>query len=153
MRYPTTKYDRLTHLILDDVEGTELTLKEIALKHRVSHSFVAGRLKEYGINHGRKSGAAMKPSLIDELLQLSERGASAEELALKYGVTVATIYRHRMLNGFRKPKVERAPTGYVHIKVRATAARKAQATASFFGMQTATFTSEAIEHYINHLKS
>jgi transposase len=152
MRYSSIKYDRVTHLILDDVEGTELSLKEIAQKHEVSLSFVAGRLKAYGIKHGRKSGASLKPSQIQEIVTLSERGYPADELAEKFGVCIATVHRQRSLAGYEKPRVEKY-TGYVHIKCRQLSAKNAMQTASFFGMHTASFVSEAIEHYINHLKS
>jgi hypothetical protein len=152
MRYSSIKYDRVTHLILDDVEGTELSLKEIAQKHEVSPAFVAARLKAYGIKHGRKSGATLKPSQIQEIVTLSERGYPAEKLAEMFGVSIATVHRQRSLAGYEKPRVEKY-TGYAHIKCRQISAQKAMKTASFFGMQTATFVSEAIEHYINHLNS
>ena len=149
MRYIASKYDRLTHLILDDVEKTELTLKEIALKHQVSHAFVANRLKEYGIKHGRKSGAALKPSEIQQIIVLSKQGVHPKDLARKYDVTEASIYRHRKLAGF--PAADERV--YVHIKCKLSAATEARKVASFFGMKSSTFVSEAIAHYINHLKS
>jgi transposase-like protein len=157
MRYPASKYDRLTHLILDDVEGTELSLKEIAKKHGVSTAFVANRLSQYGIKHGRRPAATLKASQVESILADSQMGTPVAELAEKYGVSRSHIYYLRRTHIGERIEQKAKPVSehscYSHIKCRTSSAQMAMKTASFFGMQTATFVGEAIEHYINHLNS
>jgi len=162
MRYSSVKYDRLVHLILDDVENTELSLREIACKHQVSISFVSSRLKDYGIAHGRRAGTKIKPSQATEIIKRYAGGEHVSEIAASFDVTVATIYKRCQ----GATVVERRPrsvavynpqapklSNIVHINCKQGASQRAMVTARFLGVTTATFVSEAIEHYIKHLKS
>ena len=150
MRHDTKKYDRLTNLVLADVENTEMSIKAIAAKHSTSVAFVHNRCKEYGIVHGRKQGSKLTPSQIKEILRLTLEGVPAAQLSEQFKVNPVTIHKHRKDAGIEIPKQF---AGVTIIKCRKKSAALAKRTAYNLGVSTASFVSEAIEHFVNYLNS
>lgn len=159
--------------ILEDIKDHTLSIKDIADKAGVSYSWVYTTLRKLNIPHGRVQGRQVTPEREQTIVNMSLEGKTIKEIAEATGYTGVTICVYRRKHGLSRPK-----SGWLTRKERIEIGRQKAArrylketievlelpcgpqahhvalrAAQYLNVPVKDIVDEAIEHYINHLKS